>query len=84
MTILLVTGSLTGNYRPHPYPSPWKGPGVIFADEPTAELDSLTGMQVVKIFLEMKKSTTLVIATHDEALAAAADSVYEIEDGVLK
>ncbi|MBR6424942.1 MAG: ABC transporter ATP-binding protein [Oscillospiraceae bacterium] len=59
-------------------------PGVIFADEPTAELDSLTGMQVVKIFLEMKKSTTLVIATHDEAVAAAADCVYEIEDGVLK
>ena len=59
-------------------------PKVVFADEPTAELDSLTGLQVVKIFQQMKEHTTLVIATHDEAVAAAADRVYEIEDGVLK
>ena len=59
-------------------------PKVIFADEPTAELDSLTGLQVVKIFQEMREHTTMVIATHDEAVAAAADQVYEIEDGVLK
>ena len=59
-------------------------PNVIFADEPTAELDSLTALQVTKIFQQMKGQTTMVIATHDEALSAAADCIFEIEDGVLK
>jgi len=59
-------------------------PKVIFADEPTAELDTTTGLQVIKIFQQMKCDTTLVIATHDEALSAAADCVFEIEDGVVK
>ncbi len=59
-------------------------PKVIFADEPTAELDSLTALQVTKIFQQMKGQTTMVIATHDEALSAAADCIFEIEDGVLK
>ena len=59
-------------------------PRVIFADEPTAELDSLTGLQVIKIFREIAAHTTLVIATHDEAVSEAADVVYAIEDGVIK
>lgn len=59
-------------------------PKVIFADEPTAELDSLTGLQVIKIFREISAHTTLVIATHDEAVSEAADVVYAIEDGVIK
>ena len=59
-------------------------PKLIFADEPTAELDSQTALQVGQIFRRMTDETTLVIATHDEALAAVADCVYEIEDGVLK
>ena len=58
-------------------------PKIIFADEPTAELDSQTALQVGGIFRQMAGETTLVIATHDEALAAVADCVYEIEDGVI-
>ena len=60
------------------------GPKIIFADEPTAELDSNTGLQVIKIFREMTDSTTLVICTHDEAMASVADCVFELEDGELK
>jgi putative ABC transport system ATP-binding protein len=60
-------------------------PDVIFADEPTAELDTNTGLQVVKIFRELveKEKVTIVMTTHDVGLMDIADRVYELEDGVL-
>jgi len=60
-------------------------PDVIFADEPTAELDTNTGLQVVKIFRELveKEHVTIVMTTHDVGLMDVADCVYELEDGVL-
>lgn len=60
-------------------------PDVIFADEPTAELDTNTGLQVVKIFRELvdKENVTVVLTTHDIGLMDIADKVYELEDGVL-
>ena len=61
-------------------------PGIIFADEPTAELDSNTALHVVKLFREMveKEGVTIVMTTHDITLMGAGDVVYELEDGRLK
>lgn len=60
-------------------------PDLIFADEPTAELDSNTGLQVVKIFKDLveKEGVTIVMTTHDVGLMSVGDAVYELEDGEL-
>lgn len=60
-------------------------PKIIFADEPTAELDSATAVSVVELFKEMtrKEGVTIVMTTHDTSLMGAGDVVYELEDGVL-
>ena len=56
---------------------------VIFADEPTGELDTLTGLQVVKIFKELTRNegVTIVMTTHDTGLMEIGDAVFELEDG---
>ena len=58
-------------------------PKVIFADEPTGALDTITGLQVVKIFKELTQSegVTIVMTTHDTGLMEIGDAVYELEDG---
>lgn len=58
-------------------------PKVIFADEPTAELDSKTGLKVVKIFKDLVKQekTTVVMTTHDVGIMEIGDVVYELSDG---
>lgn len=60
-------------------------PDIIFADEPTAELDSGTGLQVVKIFKELiaNEGITIVMTTHDTGLMGASDCIYELEDGEI-
>ena len=60
-------------------------PKIIFADEPTAELDSNTGLQVMKIFKELieKQGVTIVMTTHDTGLMEIADCIYHIEDGEI-
>ncbi len=60
-------------------------PGIIFADEPTAELDSGTSIQVVKIFkaLVSDEGITVVMTTHDVGLMGVADCIYELEDGEI-
>ena len=60
-------------------------PKVIFADEPTAELDTTTGLQVVKIFKDLiaNEGTTIVMTTHDPGLMDVADKVYELADGEI-
>ena len=60
-------------------------PRVIFADEPTAELDTNTGLQVVKIFRELTESegVTFVMTTHDTGLMDLGDQVYQLEGGEL-
>jgi len=60
-------------------------PSIIFADEPTAELDSATAISVMKLFKEMteKEGVTIVMTTHDTSLMGAGDVVYELEDGKL-
>ena len=58
-------------------------PEIIFADEPTAELDTNTGLQVVKIFKDLchKEGVTIIMTTHDTGLMEIGDRVYELEDG---
>ena len=60
-------------------------PKIIFADEPTGELDTVTGLQVVKIFKELiaQEGVTIVMTTHDTGLMEIGDAVYELEDGEL-
>jgi putative ABC transport system ATP-binding protein/lipoprotein-releasing system ATP-binding protein len=61
-------------------------PSVIFADEPTGNLDSKTGGEIVDLLLALarEKKKTLVVVTHDAALAARGDRRLEIQDGLLK
>ena len=56
---------------------------IIFADEPTAELDTLTALQVMKIFKELivSQGITIVMTTHDLSILELADHVYPLEDG---
>lgn len=58
-------------------------PKVIFADEPTAELDTNAGIQVVRIFRNLveNEGITIIMSTHDTGLMEAAECIYELEDG---
>jgi putative ABC transport system ATP-binding protein len=58
-------------------------PSLIFADEPTAELDSHTGLQVMRLFRQLvdEEELTILMTTHDLSLLDAADRVYELQDG---
>ena len=60
-------------------------PNVIFADEPTPELDTNTGLQIMKIFRELidSQGVTIVMTTHDTGLMEIADCIYHIEDGEI-
>ena len=60
-------------------------PQILFADEPTAELDTNTGLQVVKIFKELcaAEGITIVMTTHDTGLMEVGDVIYQLEDGEL-
>jgi ABC-type lipoprotein export system ATPase subunit len=61
-------------------------PPVILADEPTGNLDSHTGQEIIELLcsLRQEKQTTLVMATHDAALAARAPRVIELVDGEVR
>lgn len=58
-------------------------PRVIFADEPTAELDSVMAAHVTELFKTMaaKEGITVLMTTHDVGLMGAADSIIELESG---
>lgn len=60
-------------------------PEIIFADEPTGNLDSRNGAQVMQILLDLtsEEGTTLVVVTHDEALARDSDRTLIIKDGLI-
>lgn len=58
-------------------------PKIIFADEPTAELDSAMAARVAELFKEMtrKEGITVLMTTHDVGLMGAADNIIELESG---
>ena len=58
-------------------------PSIIFADEPTGNLDAATGTTIIDLLFDRQRAAdaTLVIITHDPALAARCASVVEMRDG---
>ena len=59
-------------------------PKVIFADEPTGNLDSKNSLIVFELFEELaKEGTTIIVATHNKKLAQLADTIYEVKDGQI-
>jgi lipoprotein-releasing system ATP-binding protein len=60
-------------------------PELVLADEPTGNLDSHTGGEIIELLkkLHSEKQTTLVIATHDAKVAAHAHRVFELADGCI-
>jgi putative ABC transport system ATP-binding protein len=60
-------------------------PKVIFADEPTGSLDSLTGEKVMDLLTDLarQQGTTVVVVTHEARVAAYADRVATVRDGIV-
>jgi len=60
-------------------------PAVLFADEPTGNLDSRTGEIIIDLMFELNRdsSTTLVLVTHDQSLASRCDRVIGLDGGFL-
>jgi putative ABC transport system ATP-binding protein len=93
---LLGRVGLTG--REHHYPTQLSGgeqqrvaiarafandPRILFADEPTGNLDAATGGRVIELLMNLNRElgTTLVLVTHDPALAQLAQQVLHLRDG---
>ena len=62
-----------------------KEPELVLADEPTANLDSRTGAQIIELMhrVQRQEATSFVFSTHDPQLIAHAEEVYTIRDGKL-
>ena len=60
-------------------------PRLVLADEPTGNLDATTGQQIIDLMFELneKQGTTLILVTHDEAIAARCERVLRIQSGRL-
>lgn len=62
-----------------------KGPKLVLADEPTANLDSKTGQSIIDLMHEMQAEnhTTFIFSSHDNQVMEYAEKVFEIHDGLL-
>jgi putative ABC transport system ATP-binding protein len=61
-------------------------PSIILADEPTGNLDTKTGFEIVQLMkrLNKEKGQTFVVVTHDPVIAETADRIIHLEDGLIK
>lgn len=60
-------------------------PSIILADEPTGNLDSKTSVEIMKLFNEIHQSgNTVIVVTHEEEIAAYADRIIRLRDGVIE
>lgn len=61
-------------------------PSILFADEPTGNLDNKTSQQIIDLLFEINREqkTTLIIVTHDEKLAAKCQRILLLENGVIQ
>ena len=61
-------------------------PQILFADEPTGNLDRNTGEEIIALLFEMQKQsdTTLVMVTHDDSLAERCQMHYKLVDGKVE
>ncbi|MHC1481400.1 ABC transporter ATP-binding protein [Frateuria aurantia] len=62
------------------------GPSLLFADEPTGNLDGRTGHSIIELLFKLNREhrTTLVLVTHDAGLAALCDQQVEVHEGQLR
>ncbi len=58
-------------------------PSILLADEPTGNLDSVSGAEALKLLLDVNREATLILVTHDTTLAARADREARLKDGRL-
>jgi len=59
-------------------------PPVILADEPTGNLDSKTGSEIMKIFVKLNENgKTIIIVTHDMTIASHAERIVKVKDGKI-
>ena len=63
-----------------------KEPKLIIADEPTANLDSQTALQILSLIKDLKQrlKTSIVVATHDPIVASMAERLLRVKDGVME
>ena len=60
-------------------------PSILFADEPTGNLDSQTGEDVMALFKQLHKNgQTIIVITHEEDIANQAERVITIRDGLIE
>jgi len=61
-------------------------PAIIMADEPTGNLDSKVGKEIIGLLLDLnrKKKTTLIIITHDQGVAAQTQRIIHLRDGLVE
>ena len=60
-------------------------PSILFADEPTGNLDSKTGNDVMKLFKELNQSgQTIILITHEDSIAEQSNRIITIKDGLIK
>jgi len=61
------------------------GPKLVLADEPTGNLDTGTGQQVIELLFDLarRQGTTLILITHDNALAERCDRIIRLADGLI-
>ena len=60
------------------------GPAIILADEPTGNLDSVTGKEILALFLELnQEGVTLILVTHEQDIAQQAKRIIQMRDGKI-